>query len=229
MFRLTAVLVVLLCMGQVSAEPIIDVGIHQLLPDTPDQTIEISVSGGQPVAGLEFFSQVADGGPEAEGVPGGPQTGEGIDGPETTDVDLFTGTIFEHNNLPAARQSLLPQLFHASTVTAAGTVAAEGLLATVTIDTSGFFSGEWGLYLGDTLDPESTHFLSASAQTVSPQITEGLIRIGFIPEPSTLVLLSIAVGLFAFAWRWRRRKSTMNSPATAQRSDHTRRSIWQSP
>ena len=31
--------------------PLIDVGVHTLLPDTPDQELPIYVSGGDPVAG----------------------------------------------------------------------------------------------------------------------------------------------------------------------------------
>ncbi|MCP4309516.1 MAG: hypothetical protein GY788_32500, partial [bacterium] len=70
----------------------IDVGTHYLLPDTPDQIISIYVHGTDEVSGMDFNVQVANGGPELEGIRDhyglilGP--GEGIDGPEIAYVNL---------------------------------------------------------------------------------------------------------------------------------------------
>ena len=69
--------------------PVIDTGDHYLLPDTPNQQIQILVSGGDLVQGLNFNSQIGDGGPELGGV---------IDGPHITDIDVENGTIFDDNN-----------------------------------------------------------------------------------------------------------------------------------
>ncbi len=130
----------------------IDVGDHFLLPDTPAQTIAIYVSGGDAVEGLNFNAQVADGGPELGG---------SVDGPAITAVDLTTGAIFGGNS--SGPQNILqllglnyPQAAVYTVTTASGTVAADGLLATLTIDTTGFASGSTfdlklaGTFNGDT-------------------------------------------------------------------------------
>ena len=134
----------------------IDVGDHLLQPNRPGQVIEILVEGGKPVQGVEFFLQVADGGPEA---PGG-----AIDGPAITDVDVLTGTIFANNNDgEAGHGSIIPQFWQSGTVTDRDsdpdTVDAEGLLAVVTIDTTGFYVDDvnhpWELKLTGTLMGDS--------------------------------------------------------------------------
>jgi len=131
--------------------PLIQVGNHVLLPNTPGQQIEIWVSGGQLVQGLDFLVQVADGGPEA--ATAGFADPPGIDGPHVTDLDLVTATIFQDNNLGQINSDAhltYPQLFVASIIAGSGAVAADGLLGTVTIDTTGFSSGSWELVMTDT-------------------------------------------------------------------------------
>jgi hypothetical protein len=126
---------------------LISVGNHNLLPDTGGQAITISVSGGESVDGLDFFLQVADGGPELGG---------SIDGPRIANADIFTGTIFAGNNAgELGGGSLAPQFWQSGTVTDSGYVSAAGLLATVLIDTSGFVAGAWELKMADTLMGDS--------------------------------------------------------------------------
>jgi autotransporter-associated beta strand protein len=115
--------------------PQISVGNHILLTNTPNQVIQISVSGGQPIQGLDLNVQIADGGIPA----GGTSTG-----PVIQSVDLLTGTIFQSNNTNvtdvdrAGGVDLVPMFEGCQTTTASGAVNASGLLATVTIDTTGF-------------------------------------------------------------------------------------------
>ena len=67
------------------AAPVIDVGTHYLLPNDM-RTIPIAVSGGDPVQGLDFFVQVADGG----AINGGTATT-----PAITGIDIIgPGTLF---------------------------------------------------------------------------------------------------------------------------------------
>ncbi len=178
---------VALLAGPALAQPIIDVGTHTLQANTPDQIIRIYVSGGDAVEALNFSAQIADGGSAGGG---------GDDGPVFTGLDLLGGTIFASNNLGQFGGSLDPQLAIASTITSSGTVHADDLLATLTIDTTGVWSGTYVLKLSDTLNG-ATDF-----GDVDPTITNGMIQV--VPEPAGLALL--AVGCLAMP-RGRRREA----------------------
>jgi hypothetical protein len=146
---------------------LIQIGHHLLEPDKAGQTIPIYVSGGLPVQGLNFNIQVADGGPE---VPGG-----STDGPAIQHVDILTGTIFGDNNTGSAdadgaHADAFPQVEWRSTTTRSGTVPAEGLLAVVTIDTTGFDRGSWVLRISGTANGD-TDFAGLAATLVDGSIT----------------------------------------------------------
>jgi len=182
-----------------TAAIIIDVGDHLLQPNMPDQTFQILVSGGDLVQGLNFYIQVADGGPEAGG---------SIDGPVIQELDILTGTIFDGNNTgaidfdggPPPYPDVVPQWEGHSTTTLSGSVAATGLLATVTIDTTGFGGGTWDLIMQNTGDGTYTTDFAG----ISADITDGSITV--IPEPSTFVMSTglIAMGLVGYGRRRRR-------------------------
>ena len=190
----------------------IDVGHHPLLPNQAGQEIEILVSGGEEAKLMVFYVQVGDGGPAARQLPD-PPPGPGVLGPPIEDVDLLEGTIFAglaQNDF--GTNSVVPQFFDAE----AGdfpepleeVVTTQGLLATVTIDTSRgnvgdapFYSGSWDLKLRDTIEGEST-WLSLTGAKIWPVITEGSITI--VPEPSTLILLTVGAAAFVFYARRRR-------------------------
>lgn len=179
--------VVLLCLPQtISATPAIVVGEHDLLADTAEQLIEIMVSGGDAVQGLNLRLQVADGGTH-------PDAGGSIDGPKISSVDLATGTIFDGNNTGQNDLLKLPQVWVQSITAANGTVTADGRLATVMIDTTGFMEGEFDLRVGDTLDG-ATDFAGVPAD-----ITDGLIRI--VPEPASFFGLLTGVGIICATLR----------------------------
>jgi hypothetical protein len=167
---------------------IIDVGGHELLPDTPNQTVQVFVSGGDAVQGLNFYAQVADGGPAAGGT---------ITGPSITAVNILSGTIFASNNAGQDDPGSLPQLAARTTTTASGTVSASGLLATLTFDTTGFTTTQsWALSLGDTLNGP-TDFAG-----VPITITDGSISV--IPEPESVAILGLVMSALL-----RRRASTL--------------------
>lgn len=159
------------------ADPIVVVGDHLLLPDTPNQSIAVYVSGGQAVQGLNFYSQL---GPDPWAT----------DGPVLSSLDILTGTIFAGNNTGAidVEQAFgvdLPMFEGRTTTTLSGSVAATGLLGTITIDTSGIQSGTWDLRLEDTANGPTTF------AGVPISITDGSIRV--VPEPTAALLGLLAV------------------------------------
>lgn len=170
-FTVIASLLLTLLVGRPApAAPMINVGTHELFADTPGQTLEIYVSGGDAVSGVNFNIQVADGGPE---------TGGSIDGPVITGLDILTGTIFAASNSGSVNPEALagldyPQWESRTTLTAGGTVAASGLLATVTLDTTGFSAGQsFDLIMGGpTALNGPTDFAGLTAV-----ITNGLINL----------------------------------------------------
>jgi hypothetical protein len=175
------------------ATPIIVVGQHNLLPDLPEQEIKITVSGGDQVQGLNFRIQVEDGGPH-------PPVMGSVPGPNITAVDLVTDTIFASNHSGQVDSLQSPQVWVQTITTSPETapddwVTAEGLLATVTVDTTGFLDGTYELRLTDTLDGR-TDFGGVPAD-----ITNGSIRV--VPEPHGILL---ALGCFwALLTTWRQR------------------------
>ncbi|MEQ9461482.1 MAG: hypothetical protein RIG82_11085 [Phycisphaeraceae bacterium] len=142
-------------------------GTYTLLEDTPGQLITIyATSDDQPVQGINLNAQIGDGLSNA---------------PSFTSVDLLAGTIFETNNtgLGSASGVLTPQVAFYSTTTAIGTVLANGLLATIEIDTSGFFAsdGPFDLILSQTLN-NPTNF-----GPITPTIIDGAILLSSIALP----------------------------------------------
>jgi hypothetical protein len=129
------------------AAPTISLGTITLEPDTADQVVEISVTGGDEVEALSLYLQVTDGGPEM--VTAGYQTA-GINGPEITDVDLVTDTIFETNHTSQETVSdypSVPQIAGEAIEASSGTVTATGVVAKVTFDTTGLTQGSYTLNL----------------------------------------------------------------------------------
>ncbi len=89
----------------------------------------------------------------------------GRDGPTITAVDLKTDTIFAGVPDIARNLGSLPQIANWTLSLAdGGSVAADGLLATVTVDTTGFLDGTWDLQLANVLpDHPSGPFASTFA------------------------------------------------------------------
>jgi hypothetical protein len=203
----------ILLIGAVSspAASSINVGNHSLLPNTPGQTIAIYVTGGDLIAAADLLIQIGDGGPErvnfppllagtdAPGVPlpvGLPNAN--LQNPTFgTDAGIFA-------SVPNGGQSdglggSIPQLIGLSILTDTGTVAANGLLATLMIDTTGLTSGTWDLMLKDTL-AGNTQFLDETANQVPLTIVNG--RLTIVPEPTAIVPFA-ATSLALFALRRR--------------------------
>jgi VCBS repeat-containing protein len=160
--------------------PKIEVGEHLLRANTPGQTIELFVTGGQPLAGVDLYVQVGDGGPELAqvGLPAGTY------GPAITSVDLKTNTIFADVAEVARDLGSLPQVTTRSiSVTGGEDVRGLGRLATVVVDTTGIFAGSWDLRLSAVLSQHLSGPFDTRLIGLSAQIANGTIRI----EPAAVV------------------------------------------
>jgi hypothetical protein len=154
--------------------PRVEVGQHPLRGNLAGQTIPIYVRGGQPVSGLDLFVMVGDGGPALTtlGLPAG------TPGPTITKVDLVTGTIFQNGPDLPRDLGTLPQLANWSiALTAGGNVLADGLLATITVDTTGFFEGTWQLGLAELLPNHPFGPLNSSFADERTHVINGTIHV----------------------------------------------------
>ena len=175
------------------ASLIIDVGDIRLLPGTPGQKVPIYVQGGDNVIQVQFKVQIADGG---IGV-----SGQQVTGPSITSVDLVTDTIFGTNHNDQSPDAydcvVVPQLANTGIITQHDAVAGEGLLATITIDTTHFteIGPSYSLNLKGTIITGSpdTQFNNGDVRV---DITNGTIIISSdVPEPATGLLVLGGAGL----------------------------------
>lgn len=164
--------VLLASAGGVRAASVVDVGVHELFAGLPGQKVSLIVSGTDRVEGLNLHVQVADGGSSTA--------------PKLTAIDIVgPGTIFAGNNLGQTTVVGSPQTRSAFTLTFTGDVAADGLLATLTIDTTGFPEGaSYPLLLTGTLAGD-TDFAGDPVE-----VRNGRIVLVAIPEPAAIGLLA---------------------------------------
>ena len=155
--------------------PRIDLGEIVLRPNTPGQMVPIYVDSQSMVSGANLFVQVGDGGPELAEF----DLPEGTKGPAVTAVDLKTNTIFAAIEDNQIDQLGIPQV--ATTAIAISeeqqSVVASGLLATITVDTTGLFEGSWDLLLSNVLPfaaiggPFDTDFAGIPAHVTNGRVT----------------------------------------------------------
>jgi PEP-CTERM motif len=148
----------------------IDVGTHVLLPNTANQIVTIHVTGGEQIAGEDFYAQIGD---------GGTYLGGSDVKPAFTNVDILGGTMFaasnngsygDPNGTPPGSNAAHPLIWVDGTTTVSGSVPASGLLATLTIDTTGLNGGTFPLRLtvANELGPFATTLWSASGPNPIP-------------------------------------------------------------
>jgi hypothetical protein len=182
-------------------------GSHVLLENQSGQTIQWSVfndgSSAVLIDSLEFFAIIGDGGPAA---------GSLTAVPKITGFDLHTGTPFASNFSPEVLVSPLSGadgVIQGYISTTSGSVSIPtGLtpIATLTIDTTGFFVGDdpWPLAMhSSTLEVGSSFVLLGD--TVAAEFFTGEISLTAVPEPSHLAM-AVSVGLLGFGL-WRRHRS----------------------
>ncbi len=176
----------------------VTVGNHVLLPDTPNQIVSLYVSGGEQIAGEDFFAQVGDGGTFNGGV---------NTKPTITYVDMVYGSIFgENNNGPfgdPGNGSLHPLIWVDSTTTISGTVSANGRLAVLVLDTTGLFSGTFPLLLtgvANSYGSFNTTLRDASANLIPLNINNGSLIVA-TPTPGDFNLDGEVDSADYVAWR----------------------------
>ena len=154
----------------------VSVGDHILLPNIGGQTFDLYASEFQQIQGVDLIGQIADGGPGAGGFEVAPSFSADL---------LVPGAIFYPNNVGQYdfnQGSLGNQFVWMETLTAGGTVFGSGLLARLTIDTTGFTAGTWPLSLSGTVGGDMT-FYSSVGDPYSPLVVNGSITIpGSAPQ-----------------------------------------------
>lgn len=193
------------CASPASAELIIDLGNHTLLGNTAGQTIQIFVTStnGEKVQGLNWSFQIA------------PDSLTPAAAPTITAFDIVgPGTVFGSNNTGqtttlAGEAEGGIQMATGYTTTASSTVAASGLLGTVTVDTTGILNGNYTINMDNTLNGP-TDFSGVSADS----FINGSISISpvGVPEPSGFALALTASGMVLLRRRCRRHASSSNTP-----------------
>ena len=154
------------------ADTSIDVGTHELLPNTANQPISIFAMGDDQVRGFNLRAQIGDGmGPIVE--------------PTFDDVDFNLGIwdAFAKTTLGGPVEES-KQFAQASVAfdNLGDTVAADGLVATIMVSTIGLEEGTFDLLLSGTEIGENSDFIVVGGGTFQPTITNGTIRI--VPEPT---------------------------------------------
>jgi hypothetical protein len=160
------------------------VGTHYLLPNTPNQVVTIQVTGDEPIAGEDLFAEIGDGGTFNSG---------SNTKPAFTTVDILGGSIFAGNNTgatgdpggtPPGSNSAHPLIWVDGTTTASGTVPASGLLASLTVDTTGLSSGSFRLLLSDVAShfgPFDTTLNDVNGNSIPLTITNGTLTLWGTP------------------------------------------------
>src|SRR5579884_2610998 len=146
----------------VDTTPTINVGenVLVLVPNSPGQQISLSVEGGMAVDSETLDVQIDQG-----------------HGPVLSGIDIITGSIFQSNN---TGQHIINQDSRAVVVQTAvqhfgDSVAAQGHLATLTLDTTGVQPGSYTLDLTGTKFGSTTFTTPTppTETTVTPHVTNG--------------------------------------------------------
>jgi hypothetical protein len=179
LWRSAAAIALLICSTAEAAN--IVVGNHVLLANTPNQTITIQITGGEQVAGEDFFAQIGD---------GGTYNGGSNVKPVFTNIDIIGGTIFAANNVgafgdPTVGNAAHPLIWDDGTTTVSSSVSATGVLANLTIDTTGLSSGSFPLLLtgvANAIGPNNNTTLNnANGIPISLSVTNGLLTVSPFP------------------------------------------------
>ncbi|MEO1530100.1 MAG: hypothetical protein AAFX06_32275, partial [Planctomycetota bacterium] len=157
--------------------------------------IQLHVSGGEQVRGFNF--RIA--------------SGDGLgDLPEPIFVGIdYAGSIWDSFDTEefGGVVDAAPQFLQAGVVLQESnqSVAAEGILATLLVDTRGFDGGQFSIEMENTAIGQPSDFILAGGGTVTPTFDLASITISAIPEPNGSLILS---AIFAKLFFGRRKRTT---------------------
>ena len=175
MNKTSLVFVVALLASSVLHAAVIDVGVHNIGPNTIT-SVPISIrpqSGDPSIAGMNLAVQI----------------GDGTGGPVIKSVNLDSNTLFDGNNTGSIDQgSLSRQAFWRITTATGAVPVIDGIIATLEIDATGLTEGSFALTLSSVLGAP-TELLSPSATPIDLTVNDGQINI--IPEPTSALLLGV--------------------------------------
>ncbi len=178
--QLLASFVICGCPSLGTASLVIRVEDHVLHPDTAGQIVDVSVSGGNLISGLNLFAQIGDGGPELADLPD--PLPPGTDGPSFQSVDFKSTTVFAGLTDTATDLGSLPQVAIWSLALTGNTpaVPAAGILVRLQVDTTGFEAGSWDLALANVL-PDLGPFDTNFAGVAADEILNGTLSVDDVP------------------------------------------------
>ncbi len=185
-------------------------GTNQLQENKANQQIGIFVSGSGDLTGMTFNLQIGDGGDVGSS---SSRTGPIFQGapvltsPPYPMVDFVTGTIFQSNQ-QSPYGDVYEQLIALTQMTSSGTINVNSttpkLLATVTIDTTGFFAKDvanpWKLTMADTLNG-SSNFIASDSSGFG-QFIDGTLTLVAVPEPGMFSLLAAFLAMLPMLTRY---------------------------
>jgi hypothetical protein len=212
-------LVFLVLVGAPTWAATIEVGDHVLAPDTPNQVVPILVTGGEAVAGLEFFAVIGGG-----GAANGGEDGPGFEEPAEWAPAMVDDTIWDDEFWVDASSATTVHAHPFGPQFAAGSVfvfphhsppspgattdvPAEGVLIKLLVDTTGWSArkGPWTLQLSsaEPFGSDPTILADGTGAPIGLQVIDGSISL--IPEPTAVVMLwGLAAGMMlCLAWRRR--------------------------
>jgi hypothetical protein len=197
---LACVLACVLCVSPLHAEWLNVIGgDHDLLADTPGQVIDVLVKGDGEVQGLNFYVMVGNGRTDKV--------------PNITGVDIIgSATLFEWNNtgqLNDDQPADFRGFWGAGTTTSSGTVTpgpSGSVLAWIEIDTSGFSSGSFPLFLTDVGLGDDLYPMGFAGWEDNNDLTIYNGTLNIVPEPSSLLLMFFGVAGLGVVTVMRRRR-----------------------
>lgn len=168
MKKLTAISVLSVLMSiqpALAATPVVDAGDHTLIAGTANQSIQITVTGGDNFAGFNAGIQIGDG-----------ATGPTINSVDGTTGIMSTWDAFDSLTVTASQRNVAGSKgdFPPSNV------AANGLLLILNIDTTGITSGRFGILLTNN-NAGSTQLVDTAANEVPTTFVNGTIAVGDNP------------------------------------------------
>ncbi len=162
------------------ADPVVEGGVHYVLPNDL-RTIPVTVSGGELVEGINFYVQLAD---------GGPINGGTVTAPKIAAIDLVgPGTLFSQSNtgshamcLPDSGGTYLIWGDWITTQPPDGKIPAAGTLAYITLDTSGAAASDV---------PYALSFVNVAANYAPPGFNTDFAGVAAIIHSGSIIITDL--------------------------------------